>query len=371
MGTVVDVRTVGVEEEFLVVDAHLDDDRPTAAEVLMLATPLVGEPPGGSLVPELKQQQLEANTSPHKDMTALERELVGWRHRAATAAESAGAVLMASGTSPIPVVPLQVHKPRYDRMAQRFGILAREHLTCGCHVHVAVGSPDECVGVIDRIRIWLPVLLGMTGNSPLWQGEDTDYASYRTQVFGRWPMAGPMGLWHTAERYRQHIDTMIAADVILDLGTVYYDARCSANHPTVEIRVADVCLRADETVLVAALCRGLVETAAREWAAGEPPPDVPVELLRAATWKASRWGLEEDLLEPLTMRPHPAREVVAALVDHVRPALRETGDEELVDERVAELLARGSGAHRQRTVLRETGRLDEVVAMLIRETVSG
>lgn len=363
------MRTVGVEEEFLVVDAHLDDDRPTAAEVLMLASPLVSEPSGGSLVPELKQQQLEANTSPHTAMAELASELVAWRHRAATAAERAGAVVMASGTSPIPVVPLQVHKPRYDRMARRFGKLAREHLTCGCHVHVAVASPQECVAVLDRIRIWLPVLLAMSSNSPLWQGEDTDYASYRTQVFGRWPMAGPAGLWHSAERYQEHIDTMIAAGVILDSGTVYYDARCSANHPTIEIRVADVCLDVEDTVLVAALCRGLVETAVREWSGGEQPPDVPVELLRAATWKASRWGLEAELLDPRTSQPRPAAEVVGMLVDHVRPALRDAGDEELVEEGVEQLFARGTGATRQRAVLTDTGRLDEVVGMLIRDTV--
>lgn len=365
------MRTVGVEEEFLVVDAHLDDSRPTAAEVLQLATPLVGTAPEelGSLVAELKQQQLETNTSPHDTMESLEAELVSWRIKAASAAQRGGALLMASGTSPIPVVPLAVHSERYDRMTRQFGIMAREHLTCGCHVHVAVDSPDEAVGVLDRIRVWLPVLLALSSNSPLWHGEDTDYASYRSQVMNRWPAAGPYDVYGSAEGYRTAVERMIRTGVLLDEGMVYFDARCSAQHPTVEIRVADVCLDVGDTVLHAALCRSLVETAAREWADGVPAPDVSTQLLRMATWQAGRWGTQGDLIDPLTFTPASAREVVATLVEHVRPALRDAGDERLVDHRVERLFALGNGAVRQREVYRASGP-DAVIEMLVRETVA-
>lgn len=353
------------------VDAHLDDSRPTAAEVLQLATPLVGTAPDelGSLVAELKQQQVEANTSPHDTMESLQAELVSWRTKASSAAQHAGALLMASGTSPVPVVPLAVHSERYDEMTRQFGIMAREHLTCGCHVHVAVDSPEEAVGVLDRIRPWLPPLLALSANSPLWHGEDTDYASYRSQVMGRWPAAGPYDVYGSAAGYRDAVDRMIQTGVLLDEGMVYFDARSSAHHPTVELRVADVCLDVGDTVLVAALCRALVETCAREWADGVPPADVSTQLLRMATWQAARWGTRGDLLEPLTCKPATAREVVAALVDHVRPALLEAGDDRLVDNRVERLFALGNGAVRQRDVFTGSG-LNAVVDMLVRETVA-
>lgn len=353
------------------VDAHLDDSRPTAAEVLQLAAPLSGAAPEhlGTLVAELKQQQLEANTSPHDSLDSLQAELVSWRTRASSAAGRAGALLMASGTSPVPVVPLAVHTERYDRMTRQFGIMAREHLTCGCHVHVAVDSPDEAVGVLDRIRVWLPVLLALSANSPLWHGEDTDYASYRSQVMDRWPAAGPYDVHGTAEGYRTAVDRMIRTGVLLDEGMVYFDARCSAHHPTVEIRVADVCLDVGDAVLIAGLARALVETAAREWADGVPPADVSTQLLRVATWQAARWGTAGDLIGPLTFRPATARGVVASLVEHVRPALRDAGDERRVDNRVERLFALGNGAARQREVLRGSG-LDAVVEMLVKETVA-
>lgn len=373
------MRTVGVEEEFLVVDAHLDDTRPTAAEVLLLATPragargsvaLLGEGAHGSLVHELTQQQLESNTAPHETMGSLEEELVAWRSRAASAARRAGAILMASGTSPVPVVPLQVHTERYDRMVEQFGVLAREHLTCGCHVHVAVSSLDEAVGVLDRIRCWLPALLALSANSPYWKGAETDYASFRSQVMRRWPASGPLDVLGSAQSYRTLVGSMIATGVLLDEGMVYFDARPSAANPTVEIRVADVCLDVRDTVLVAALCRGLVETAAQDWAAGVPAPDVPTELVRLATWQAARWGLEGGLLDPLTSQPRTAREVVDELVEHVRPALRASGDEALVEGRIKKLFAAGTGAARQRAALQGSGRLDAVVSLLVRETLA-
>lgn len=368
------MRTVGVEEEFLLVDAHLDDSRPTAAEVLRLATPLTGaacgEEPHGSLVAELKQQQLEANTSPHETMRSLESELVSWRTRAASAAERAGAHLFASGTSPIPVEPLPVHTERYDRMSRQFGIIAREHLTCACHVHVAVDSDEEAVGVLDRIRVWLPPLLALSANSPYWQGEDTAYASFRSQVMGRWPGAGPIDVLGSAAAYERLVRSLIDTGVLLDKGMVYFDVRCSAHHPTVEIRVPDVCLDVGDTVLMAALCRALVETAAREWADGVPPANVPSSLIRFAGWRAARWGLDGELLGPLTFRPEPARDVVQALVDHVRPVLRETGDEDRVERRVDHLFRVGNGAARQRAVRHEGGGLDAVIAMLVKETVA-
>lgn len=353
------------------VDAHLDDSRPTAAEVLQLATPLIGTAPDelGSLVAELKQQQVESNTSPHTTMDSLQAELVSWRTKASSAAQRAGALLMASGTSPVPVEPLAVHSERYDRMTQQFGIMAREHLTCGCHVHVAVDSDEEAVGVLDRIRIWLPLLVALSANSPYWQGEDSDYASFRSQVMGRWPAAGPYDVFGSAEGYRTAVDRMIRTGVLLDEGMVYFDARCSAHHPTVEIRVADVCLDVGDTVLVAALCRALVETAAREWADGVPAPQVSTQLLRVATWQAARWGTSGDLIDPLAFTPSPARAVVATLVDYVRPALRETGDERLVDNRVERLFTLGNGAVRQREVFCGSG-LNAVVEMLVRETVA-
>ena len=363
--------TVGVEEEFLLVNADLEGTSPVATQVLRVAAARgdAGEQAGrGSLVYELQEQQLETYTSPHLSMSTLETELRAWRTKAASAACEAEARVVASATSPVVVKPRRVHTPRYDRMAERFGIVTSEQLTCGCHVHVSVTSPEEAVGVLDRIRVWLPSLLALSANSPFWEGQDTSYASFRSQALGRWPVSGPTDVFGTAENYHALVDGLLASGVILDEGMLYFDARCSHRYPTVEIRMPDVCLDVRDAVLIAALCRALVETSAEEWAAGEPPPPVPTALLRLATWQAARWGVSEKLLDPLTSRPRPASDVIGTLLDHVRHTLRCSDDQALVTEGIDRLFVGGNGATQQRDVFAKTGYLSDVIAALAQAT---
>lgn len=335
------VRTVGVEEEFLLVDP--DSGEPRAVSHLVLA-----RDGGADLEGELQREQVETATRPCTTLDELGRELRRARVGAARAAGTAGSVLAALATSPLPVAPTLSGKDRYQRVARRFGLTAAEELTCGCHVHVAVDGDAEGVAVLDRIRPWLAPLLALTGNSPYWQGDDSGYASYRSQVWSRWPSAGPYAPFGTAAGYHDRVTAMLDTDTVLDVGMIYFDARLSADHPTVEVRVGDVCLDVDDAVLLAALTRGLVETAVRQWRAGEPADPVRTELLRLAGWRAGRSGLDGALLDPGTWRPAPARGVVDRLVAHVGPALEEAGDLATVRELLAQLHARGSGARAQR-----------------------
>jgi carboxylate-amine ligase len=240
-------------------------------------------------------------------------------------------------------------------MARAFGLTAHEQLTCGCHVHVGISSPDEGVAVLDRIRPWLPVLLALSANSPFWQGQDSGYASFRYQAWSRWPTAGPTDTFGTAEAYQATVRRMVGTGTLLDSGMVYFDARLSEHYPTIEIRVADVCLYADDALLIAALTRGLVETEARRWRSGSGTPGDRLELLRLASWRASRSGLDDVLLNPLTGEPEPARIAATALFEHVRDALDEAGDTGAAGELLDAVLARGNGATFQRGARRTRG----------------
>jgi carboxylate-amine ligase len=295
-------------------------------------------------------------------------ELRHWRSRADAAARTAGARVAALASAPVPVQPVTTPGERYERMVEAFGLIAMEQLTCGCHVHVSVVDDEEGVAVLDRIRVWLPVLTALTANSPFWLGRETGYASYRTQAWGLWPSAGPNGLFGSAAAYHRLLADVLATGTVLDEGMIYFDARLSASWPTVEIRVADVALHVEDAVVLAGLARGLVETAARQWRAGEAAPDVPAEVLRLAGWRASRSGLDADLVDPRTGRPAPAADVLRALVEHVRPALADADDEERITAGVAGVLGRGSGAVLQRSVYRETDDLAAVVRAAVAAT---
>ncbi|MGH3801775.1 MAG: glutamate--cysteine ligase, partial [Pseudonocardiaceae bacterium] len=312
-------------------------------------------------------EQIETNTRPCTSLNELGSELRRWRRVAAQAARAGGAQVAALATAPLPVAPIITPKPRYREMRDKFGLTAAQQLTCGCHVHVEVGSDEEGVAVLDRIRGWLPTLLALSANSPFWQGEDTGYASFRSQMQNRWPSAGPTELFGSAENYHATVRTMIESGVPLDEGMIYFDARLSRNYPTVEVRVADVCLHSDDAVLLAGLTRALVETAARAWRAGRPPPPFRVELLRLAAWRASRSGLGGSLIDP-TGRQAPAQRVVQALIEHVRPALEDLGEYDVVQACTDAVFGRGNGSTLQRDAYRRGGSLADVVAFAVTRT---
>jgi carboxylate-amine ligase len=354
------VRSVGVEEELLLVEPGTG--RPLAVAETALRTMDTGDgrqegthgDPWESLESELQRQQLETSTKPCFELNELGEELRRGRALAAEVAGRAGARVAALATCPVHVEPQLVRKGRYLRMARAFGLTAYEQLTCGCHVHVSISSPDEGVAVLDRIRPWLPVLLALSANSPFWQGRDSAYTSFRYQAWSRWPSAGPTDAFGTAEVYRQTVQQMVSTGTLLDTGMVYFDARLSEHYPTVEIRVADVCLHADDAALIAALARALAETEARRWRAGSPIPAHRIEMLRLAAWRASRSGLDDVLLNPHTGLPEPAPTVANTLLKHVRDALDEAGDADAVTELLGAVLARGNGATFQRRACRDT-----------------
>ncbi|WNB84281.1 glutamate--cysteine ligase [Cellulomonas sp. ATA003] len=341
------MRTVGVEEEFMLVspDGTL---RPVAPAVLRYAK-RVEDPstdvPGGHLEKELMQEQIETSTHPCADLDELAREVRAGRTAADGSARRAGARLAAVGTAPGTLDTSVFVDERLRRVHEAFGPLVDEAVTCGCHVHVEVADDDEGVLVADHVRPWASVLLALSTNSPFWAGQDTGYSSYRSQVWGHWPTAGPTAPFGDAATYRRVVADLVASRTILDEGMVYFDARLSARYPTVEVRVADVCLDAEDAVLQAALVRGLAETAV---ARGDAGPQPRTELLRVAAWRAARTGLRGDLVDPLSGRPAPAATVVRTLLEHVTPALRRTGDLDRVAARLEVLLADGTGADVQR-----------------------
>ncbi|MFJ6438368.1 glutamate--cysteine ligase [Streptomyces sp. NPDC091416] len=360
------VRTVGVEEELLLVDEQSGDPRALSTAVLALAERRAeGD---SAFESELHRQQLEFATEPRADMRELAEEILRWRAEAARSAAEAGGAVVALATSPLPVSPTIGEGVRYRWLADKFGLTTQEQLTCGCHVHVSVESDEEGVAVLDRLRPWLAVLLALSANSPFWQGQDTSYSSYRSRVWGRWPSSGPVEIFSSARRYHEEVQALIDTGVLRDEGMIYFDARLSHRYPTVEIRVADVCLEPADAALLATLARGLVETAARAWRAGDAPEPYGVGLLRMAAWQAGRRGLEGNLLHPATMRPAPARDVVRALLAHVRDALEDSGDLATAEDGIRRVLKTGTGARIQRDALARTGSLRDAVTECVTRT---
>jgi carboxylate-amine ligase len=354
---------IGAEEEFHVVDL---ETRHSAPEVEALHADL----DGAEFAPELQRSLVETNTPVCHGLDELRRHLQRLRGRLASAAEPHGLGVVAAGT--VPLVDLDGGDisagARFAHMQHEYQVLVNEQHICGVQVHVDVPDRDEAVQVVRRVAPYLPLFLAISASSPYWRGRDTGYASYRDLIWARWPTAGPPGLVETAAEYDAMIESLIASGTISDPGMVYFDIRPSAHVPTVELRICDACPEVDFVVLIAGLFRALVRRAREECAEGVPLPAVRHELLRAATARAARTGLEGDIVDPVGGKLISPALLLGRLVDAVRPHLEAFGDFEQVSELSHLALSRGSAAARQRRRFGLRGELTDVVDGLLAAT---
>jgi glutamate---cysteine ligase / carboxylate-amine ligase len=351
---------MGVEEEFLLVDA-------TSGEPLPRSVAVAGATEDVDVHLELTKPQVEINAPVCHDSAELWAQLSRMRSAVATAAARTSARVLAVGVPPKGSVgQIVTDKPRYQKMAARYGQLAREQAVCGCHVHVDVPDRQTAVQVSNHLRPWLPTLLALTANSPVYLGHDTGFASWRAIVWSRWPCSGPPPFFRSAEHYDALVAMQIGSGILLDEQMVYWDIRPSSHLETVEVRVSDVPATVDETVLLAVLIRGLVMTALAAIGRGDPAPVVEPEVLRAASWLAARDGLSGHGVDVVQARSVRVPELLDLLVAHVGPALDEVNERKFVEETLQKVLREGNGAIRQRRALRRGEDVAEVVAL--RET---
>lgn len=354
---------LGVEEEFHVVDL---ETRRSAPEVDALLARL----DGAEFAPELQRSLVETNTPVCATLDDLRHHLKRLRSTLESVAEPLGLGVVAAGT--VPLADLSGDDisagARYERMQHEYQLLVREQHICGAQVHVDVPDRDVAIQVVRRVAPYLSLLLAISASSPYWRGHDSGYASYRSMVWSRWPTAGPPGHVETGADYDAMVAELIASGTISDPGMVYFDIRPSSHLPTVELRVCDACPQVDDVVLIAGLFRALVCRAREELDAGLPLPASRHELLRAASWRAARSGLEGDLVDLIGPALVAPPLLIGQLVNQLRPQLEAVGDWEQVLELSQATLARGSGAAGQRRAFGRRGELTDVVDALLAHT---
>ncbi len=366
------VRRVGVEEELLLVDTVTGEPRSAAHDVIAQCGSSRCD--GVQVKREFFNSQVEVASSPCVEVPSIREELRAARQDIADAGAAYGVVPLAV---PGPVVAgadsliVEVSSgERYAAIERHYGDVARGSLMCALHVHVEVVDDEEGVAVIDRVRPWIPVLIAISANSPYWHGHDTGYDSWRSRQWNMWPTSGPAELFGSAARYHAVVRDMVGRGAALDVAMVNLDVRLSHRYPTVEFRAADVCTDLDDAIIIAALARALVTHCADQWRAGSPAGDWRVDELRAAAWRASRFGLGDALVSPLTRDLTSAIDLLQQMAALLAEPLETTGDTTLVADGIAALRNRGYGATRQRTAHASADGMAGVVADLRSRTVA-
>ncbi|RKT87235.1 carboxylate-amine ligase [Saccharopolyspora antimicrobica] len=365
-----DLLTVGVEEEYLLVDPVTREVVPEGQEVVAQAS---AGGLGDRVTTELTRYQVEARTEPHVVMDGLGEQIRSMRAAVAEAAEQRGSRAISCGAPVLvrPTPPPISEGRRYAESIEVFRALNDSHIACACHIHVGVADLGLALQVSNHIRPWLPALIALSANSPYWAGRDTGYASWRAISLACWPVAGPPPYFESPAHFNELVDAVIEPGGVMDRAGLYWDIRPSSHVPTLEIRVADAVATAEETVLLSAIVRAAAATALSAVHVGEPAPRPQPEILRVACWRAARDGLAGESVDLPTTRLVPATARIDQLLTWIEPALRQHGDLELVLSGWSRLRAEGGGADRQRLAYRRRASFTDVVDHLIASTTTG
>lgn len=366
MDSAVDHVTLGVEEEFHVVDLE-------SRHLVARGDEVLARLPAAEFAPELQRSVVESNSAVCTTLDELGADLRHRRGRLVAVAAGLGLGVAAAGTVPLvePDDLAVTDDDRYRRMNQDYRMLVQDQLICGLQVHATVPDADAAVAVVRRSARWLPTLCAIAASSPFWLGRDSGYASFRSMVWQRWPTAGWPGPLADAAEYDHLVEDLIASGAALDKGMIYFDVRPSAHVPTVELRVCDACPRLDDALLVAGLFRALVRQVLTH--PDDEPETLSPALYRTGLWRAARSGLGGVLVDSRwhvgrqVPVPVPAPALLRAMVAELREPLEAEGDWEQVSSLVENLLGRGTSAARQRA-LRRKGSLTDVVDLLLAES---
>jgi len=337
--------TMGVEEEFLLFDP-VGSVAPVATDVVCLSGA------GGQVKPEFMAYQLETSTRPCRTLDELRSQLTRLRLIARDSAEQLGVRLLSVGLPPYRAGAGQRVRPdlRYTELVRRYPGAAEAGGACACQVHVGIPDEELRVQVLARIRPWLASLLALTANSPVFDGVDTGWQSYRYRALLHWPTFRPPAAWSCAERYEQAISSLIASGCAPDRAGVYLLARLSARYPTIEVRVADAALTVEDAVLLAGVVRALAQVLADDALRGRPIPPASHARIKAGLLSAARHG-SSGQNAPRRGGLIPALNGMhSRLLTKAWPALEASGDVSEVASGLMRISRKGTGADQQRAM---------------------
>ncbi len=365
--------TVGVEEEYYLVDRTTGDLVPRAPEGLI--ADCESRLPG-QVSPEFLQTQIEVGTRVCRDMREVRAELVRLRGEIADVAARYGLAIIASSTHPFGRWHRQrtTPKQRYHELDTRYGAAARRMLICGMHVHVGIESEELRIDLMNQFSYFLPHLLALSTSSPFWEGDDTGLASYRLTVWDGMPRTGlppRLGGWH---EFQTLVASLVESEAIDDATKLWWDVRPSARFPTLEARIFDCCTRLDDAVCVAAVTQCLMRMLWRLRRRNQRFRIYPAALVAENRWRAMRYGLDRGLIDFGEARVKPMAVLVGEILDLIAEDAEALGCTDEV-ARAPDIVRDGTSAHRQREAWRDAGRGNgatrQVVNMLMRETLRG
>ena len=360
--------TVGVEEEFQIVDPATWELRSHVSELLASSAPAFGD----QVKREMHQSIVEVGTKICSDIEELATEIIRNRRDLADAAERVGLRIAAAGTHPFSSWVDQVISPgeRYQNIVEELQQLARSLLIFGLHVHVAVPDRSSMISLMNEARYFLPHLLALSTSSPFWLGRDTGLKSFRTTVFRRFPRTGIPDHFQSWNEYEEYVNTLIDLHCIDNGKKIWWDLRPHPTFGTLEFRICDVPTSPHASIAIAAVAQAIIVKLYRLRLRNLGFRRYHRALIEENKWRAARWGIDGKLIDFGQRREVPMRELGLELLEFIDDVLDDLGSRREV-EYIRKILADGTSAERQLQVFRETGDLRTVVRSFVEETRDG
>ncbi|HXM98964.1 MAG TPA: carboxylate-amine ligase [Candidatus Dormibacteraeota bacterium] len=360
--------TIGVEEEFQIIDPATCELRSHVMQLVSQASPDIVE----QVKHEMHQSIVETGTNICGNVAELRIEMHRTRGELVAAAERAGLQVAAAGTHPFSSWIEQVISPgeRYQNIVEELQQLARSLLIFGMHVHVAMPDKQTTIDMMNMVRYFLPHLLALSTSSPFWMGRNTGLKSFRTTVFRRFPRTGVPEQFASWSEYENFVNLLIKLNCIDSGKKIWWDVRPHPVFGTLEFRMCDVSTKVEEAVAIAALTQAIVVKLHRLYERNLSFRVYQRPLIEENKWRAARYGIEGKLIDFGKEVEVPMRALATELLEFVDDVLDDLGSRSAV-EYVHTILNEGTSAERQLRVYQATGDLKEVVRHLVKETRGG
>ncbi len=315
---------IGIEEEYLLVD---EDSWALAARPPGEFMARCKQVLGPRVMHEFLQSQVEIATGVCRTVAEARSELLELRQVIAATAEDYGMRMLAVSTHPWAHWREQepVDMERYRILGAEHRTLARRMAICGMHVHAGVEDKNLRVDLMSQVSYFMPHLLALSASSPFWEGHDTGLKAFRPIIVGDLPRSGFPEVFENWNDWTELLDDLSATGMVTDPSKIWWDIRPSSRHPTLELRICDVCTWVEDGLTVAALYQSILSYLCHLKEKNERRRHYRRILLLENKWRAQRYGVEAEMADFGKRALLPFADLTDELVELLRPYSEELG----------------------------------------------
>ncbi|PZR72457.1 MAG: carboxylate-amine ligase [Chthoniobacterales bacterium] len=360
--------TLGIEEEFAIVDPETRELRSHIQEILEGGKVTLKE----QIKPEMHQSVVELGTEICQSIDDARSHVLDLRSKLAALAGNAGLRIASAGTHPFSHWRDQLitEGERYQEIVKDMQQLARANLIFGLHVHVGIPDRDSAIQVMNQARYFLPHLYALSVNSPFWVGRNTGLKGYRLKVFERFPRTGIPDAFESLSEYEDYCKLLVKTGCVDNAKKIWWDIRLHPFFDTLELRVCDAQSRVDDTLALAALIQAIVAKLYKMLRQNTTFRVYRRRLLDENRWRASRYGIEGKLIDFGRETEVETKSLINELLHFVSTEVDELGSKREMAH-IERILREGTGADRQLAVWEKTQDMKAVVDHIVAETYEG